>query len=142
VNFWDSSAILPLVVSESGTPALRALYGRDPQMVVWWGATVECASALARLERFGDLEAGAVSAAISQLGALAAQWHEIQPVEAVRLTAIRLLRVHPLRAADSLQLAAAVVACEYRPADLPFVCLDQRLALAAEREGFRVVTGG
>jgi hypothetical protein len=142
VNFWDSSAILPLLISESGTPALRALYGRDPQMVVWWGAAVECVSALARLERSGDLEASAVSTAISQLCALAAQWHEVQPVESVRQTAIRLLRVHPLRAADSLQLAAAVVACEYRPADLPFVCLDQRLALAAEREGFRVVTGG
>jgi hypothetical protein len=49
---------------------------------------------------------------------------------------MRLLRVHPLRAADSLQLAAAVVASEGDPGELPFVCLDEKLAQAASREGF------
>jgi predicted nucleic acid-binding protein len=56
----------------------------------------------------------------------------------VRQTAIRLLRVHPLRTADALQLAAAIAAAEDHPATLPFVTLDERLAQAAEREGFPV----
>ena len=57
------------------------------------------------------MKKSSVSQAKSQLSALAAQWNEVLPVEAIRQTAIRLQRVHPLRAADSLQLAAAVVAC-------------------------------
>jgi predicted nucleic acid-binding protein len=141
VNFWDSSAILPLLVREAKTSALRALYESEPEIVAWWGTTVECVSALARLERDGQMDAPAVSAAIRQLNLLAEQWHEVQPVEPVRQTAARLLRVHSLRAADSLQLAAALVASDQRPGAIPFVCLDQRLRTAAEREGFPVVVG-
>jgi predicted nucleic acid-binding protein len=142
VNFWDSSAILPLLVSETSTPAVRALYDGEPEIAAWWGTPAECVSALARLEREGALDAASVAAAIRELGALAEQWHEVQPVEAVRRTAMRLLRVHNLRAADSLQLAAALTAAEGNPESLPFVCLDQRLSLAAEREGCRVLGSG
>jgi hypothetical protein len=46
------------------------------------------------------------------------------------------LRVHPLRAADALQLAAAYIAAERRPSSLELVILDDRLAAAARREGF------
>jgi predicted nucleic acid-binding protein len=49
--------------------------------------------------------------------------------------------VHPLRAADALQLAAAVVAAEGIPASLSIVTLDERLAAAARREGFVVHDG-
>jgi predicted nucleic acid-binding protein len=76
---------------------------------------------------------------LGRLGALARAWREVQPVMAVRETAIRLLRVHPLRSADALQLASAIVAAEGHPATLPLVTLDGRLAQAAEREGFVIV---
>jgi hypothetical protein len=46
------------------------------------------------------------------------------------------LRVHPLRAADALQLAAAFIAAERRPSSLEVVTLDDRLAAAARKEGF------
>ena len=75
------------------------------------------------------------------LRALALSWDEILPSEAVRGIAQRLLRVHALRAADSLQLAAALVAAERDPASLPLVSLDQRLGEAATREGFTVEPG-
>lgn len=139
MNYWDSSAILPLLVAESSTPGIQTFYDQQPEMVAWWGSSVECVSALARLEREGQLEAASVSQAIRQLDVLREAWHEIQPVDAIRQTASRLLRAHPLRAADSLQLAAALVACEHQAGAWQFVCLDNRLATAAEREGFRVV---
>lgn len=60
-------------------------------------------------------------------------------MERVRERARRLLESHPLRAADALQLAAALIASEEEPKDLPFVTLDRRLALAAEKEGFKVL---
>ncbi len=76
---------------------------------------------------------------LRRLGSLARAWREVQPVSIVRQTAIRLLRVHPLRTADAFQLGAAIVAAEGHPATLQLVTLDERLAQAAEREGFTVV---
>lgn len=139
MKFWDSSAIVPLLVQEAATAAATAYYSANPEMLAWWGTPLECTSALARLEREAKLARVGLSKAISQLAALQAAWHEIQPLDSVRATAQRLLRLHPLRAADSLQLAAALVACEHRPQSWDFVCLDARLCLAAEREGFRVI---
>jgi hypothetical protein len=72
------------------------------------------------------------------LDRLRASWLEIEPSEALRQGAMRLLRVHPLRAADTLQLAAALVWAGIA-AGRGFVTLDQRLADAARAEGFDVV---
>jgi uncharacterized protein len=139
MRFWDSSAVMPLLVDEPSSPEVRATHGEDIGMVAWWAAGVECVSALARLEREERLDAGAFSDALARLDELAAGWIEIQPVQRVRQSALRLMRVHPLRAADALQLASAIAAAEDHPATMPFVTLDERLGLAAEREGFRVV---
>jgi predicted nucleic acid-binding protein len=136
VKFWDSSALMPLLVSEPMSAAVMRVYELDPEVVAWWGTHAECVSALARLERDDSLTAAALAEALRRLDGLASAWREVQPVTAVRTTAIRLLRVHPLRTADALQLGAAIVAAENRPASLPFVTLDDRLGQAAEREGF------
>ena len=68
-------------------------------------------------------------------------WHEIEPSDGVREAAVRFLRVHSLRAADALQLAAAFVAAEQRPSSLEIVTLDERLAAAARKEGFVLTEG-
>jgi predicted nucleic acid-binding protein len=140
VRFWDSSAIVPLLVREAGTAALIAEYEREPDQIVWWASPVECVSALARLEREGQLSVADLRTATHRLGELSFAWSEVAPTERVRQIAVRLLRVHALRAADASQLAAAIVAAEERPSSLAVVTLDERLGLAAEREGFAVVT--
>jgi uncharacterized protein len=139
MRFWDSSAVIPLLVEESSSPQVRAAHAEDIGMVAWWATGVECVSALARLEREERLDAGDLGDALARLDELAAGWIEIQPVQRVRQSALRLLRVHPLRAGDALQLAAAIAAAEDHPSTMPFVTLDERLALAAQREGFRVI---
>lgn len=136
MRFWDASAIVPLLVQEPAQASMRSELAGDPAMLVWWATPVECASALARRERDGDLEPSAATLAFARLRALQAEWHEVLPSPAVRTLAQRLLRVHLLRAADALQLAAAVVASEHEPGTLAFVCLDDRLGHAAELEGF------
>ncbi|MFO0581922.1 MAG: type II toxin-antitoxin system VapC family toxin [Anaeromyxobacter sp.] len=141
MRFWDASAIVPLLVHEPERARVLALLEADPELLVWWGTPVECTSALARREREGALAAAAVTEASGRLRKLAEAWQEVLAVDPVRATAQRLLRVHPLRAADALQLAAAVVASEHEPASLPFVCLDERLSEAAAREGFPVLSG-
>ncbi len=139
MRFWDSSAIVPLLVGEPSSAAVLSEYERDPEVLVWWATAAECVSALARLERGSSLDASSMNLSLRRLDALARAWREIQPVTRLRQTAVRLLRVHPLRAGDALQLAAAIVAAEDHPETLPFVTLDERLALAAGREGFAVV---
>lgn len=139
MRFWDSSAVVPLLVAEPTTEAMDGVYSEDPVMLVWWASEVECASALSRLERDGALNPAATSTAFGRLDELKGSWHEIQPVESVRRTARRLMRSHPLRAADALQVAAAVVAAEGDPASLEVVSLDSRVQDASRREGFVVI---
>ena len=139
MKFWDPSAIIPLLCRERQTRSLQSLAAKDPVMFVWWASQTECVSALARLERDGALGQDEISAAFKRLRQLAAGWHEIDPNESVREAAARFLRVHPLRAADALQLAAAYIAAERRPTTLEMVTLDERLATAARKEGFGVI---
>lgn len=139
MKFWDASAIVPSVVAEPTTKAVQGLAAKDSAMLVWWATEVECASAIARLERDGTLDESSVTQALDRLKQLAAGWHEVDPSDAVREAAVRFLRVHPLRAADALQLAAAFIAAERRPSSLELVTLDDRLATAARKEGFVVI---
>ena len=140
MRFWDASALVPLLVRQHASLRMRAHYRSHPVVAAWWGSRVECESAVSRLERGGQMERRSAAAARQRLDRFAAGWHEVQPVDRVRDSARRLLRVHDLRAADALQLAAALAACEGHPASLGFVCLDDRLAAAAEREGFPILS--
>ena len=139
MKFWDASAIVPLLVAETTTRPLQALARRDSDMLAWWGSQVECASAVARLERAGSLDGKGAALALDRLKLLADGWHDIEPSEIVRENAMRFLRVHPLRAVDALQLAAAFLAAERRPRSLEVVTLDTRLADAARKEGFELI---
>ena len=139
MRFWDSSAIVPLLVAEGTSAAVMAAYEQDPDLIVWWATEVECVSAMARLEREGSLDGRSLVDALERLDALSSAWQEVQPVARLRRNAVRLLRVHSLRAADALQLGAALAAAEDQPASLRLVTLDGQLAQAAQREGFTVV---
>jgi uncharacterized protein len=130
---------VPLLVAETTTEGLEAALEDDPQMLVWWGSEVECESAISRLERDGELSEADAAQARERLDTLAKQWNEVQPVQGIRATARRLLRTHRLRAADSLQLAAAMAASEGDPASIEIVLLDIRLTEAARREGLTVI---
>ncbi len=136
MKFWDSSAVIPLLVTESMTPAVRDILTKDRQMHVWWATEVECVSALARLEREKPGASISIETAFDRLNALREDWSEIAAVNIVRDVAKRLLRVHALRAADSLQLAAASVLADGDRDSVTVVSLDDRLRDAARREGF------
>ncbi len=139
MRFWDSSAVMPLLVEEAESGALRAYYREDAWMIVWWGTMVECSSALARMERDGNLNAASVHKSMARLHAIRSAWQEVQPVDEIREAAVRFLLVHNLRAGEALQLAAAFLAAERRPGSLEFICLDARLRDAATREGFSLI---
>ncbi|MQA76520.1 MAG: PIN domain-containing protein [Solirubrobacterales bacterium] len=130
---------MPLIVEEPVSPTVARLLGDDREAAAWWGARIECVSALRRREREGALTAAEVAAAVDLLDTLAATWFEVLPGDELRAGAERALGVHPLRAADALQLAAALAWRGSATSAADLVCLDERLREAAAREGFRVL---
>lgn len=135
MKFWDSSALVPLLIHESGTKRSYELIEQDSGCVVWWASPLECASAIARLERSHELSLEEAESSFAMLKTLQSSWHEIHPNERIRERAQRLLRLHPLRTSDSLQLAAASLAQDQIGSALEFICFDQRLLTAARKEG-------
>jgi predicted nucleic acid-binding protein len=139
MRFWDSSAIIPLCLRESTSEAVKGLLKSEEDMVVWWTTRIECLSALSRRHREKTLSSSDNLKARAILSALAEAWSEVQPTEMIRQRAERLLSIHPLRAADALQLAAALIWAQENPRGLALVCLDHNLREAALREGFSVL---
>ncbi len=139
MKFRDASAVVPLSLREPNSVPIRKLLTRDPGLVAWWGTPVECYSVFARLRRDGILTVGEERRLRGLMARLVGDWTEVLPGIGVREHAGRLLLRHPLRAADSLQLAAAMVWADGIPGEREFVCLDRRLREAASQEGFRVI---
>ncbi len=138
VRFWDASALVPLLLAERETTRVER-WLREDSVVVWTLTRVELLSALARRRREEPNAAHRLRAARRELLSAWEHWSEVTAVDLVRRHAERVVETHPLRAADALQIGAAIVAAEDNPAGLEFVTLDPHQAQAAEREGFRVV---
>lgn len=138
MKFWDSSAIVPLLVEEESSASCRGLLTDDEDVAVWALSRTEVVSALCRKRREGGLTREALTEALDRLQRLEAAWVEVDSLEVVRNRADRLLRTHPLRAADALQLAAALVLTGESPRGWSFVTSDDRLGEAAAAEGFEL----
>jgi predicted nucleic acid-binding protein len=139
LRFWDSSALVPLVFSELSSEALYGLLREDGSVAVWWGTWTECAATISRLRREGRLDDDGEEETRVALDNLAQDWFEIEPENDMRLLAMLVSKSHPLKAADALQLAAALRWCEGETTGAGFVCLDRRLCRAASDEGFDVL---
>lgn len=137
--FWDSSAIVPLLIAESRSDSLTAQLASDAEPVIWWATPLECQSAIQRRHREKAFGATALSTYGDRLRQIVQHADTIAPTDEVRRRAARLLAFHPLRAADALQLAAALIWCEEQPPGESFVSLDSRLRDAASREGFSLI---
>ena len=137
MRFWDSSAIVPLVIAEPQTSRMSELLAEDPDAYIWMLTPVEIASAIwRRLRESQENEIG--RSAETLLVAAVSLFEQVKAVSDVADVARVLIARHPLTAADALQLAAAIVAREHKPA-LQFVTLDNRLADAARAERFVVL---
>ncbi|HWR73660.1 MAG TPA: type II toxin-antitoxin system VapC family toxin, partial [Nitrospirota bacterium] len=138
MKFWDASAIIPLCIEEPQTRAVQEIAKKDGSLVVWWGSIVECYSAFSRLKRDGVITLNEDAQIRALLTSLADAWTEIEPSDDIRDITQRLLQNYPLRAADALQLAAAIVWTGKTPRGHHVVCLDAKLRDAASSEGFMV----
>ena len=137
--FWDTSALVPLCCFQPQSAQARQAARTYSRQVVWWGTIIEAVSSLGRLTREGTLNAKESKQAFARLDYLRDRWNEVQPTEEVRHRAERLLRIHKLRAADALQLAAALVWCGDRPHARVLIGADGNLSQAAGAEGFTII---
>jgi len=142
MQFWDSSALLPLVVRQRPfSDRCGRAFGRDASRAIAFLARVECRSAIERLSREGILDTRARRRSLTRIDKLLAAFDIVAFSANVEARALRLLGRHPLRALDALQLGAAQgLAPEGASDALPeFVCCDRRLAEVAAAEGFSLL---
>lgn len=137
--FWDSSALVSLFIDEPSSAARLQQFQEDPVTAVWWGTTIECESGMQRRLREGSLSPAGAGQARRVMAKLSSDWLEVPPSPELRQLALRLLRTHTLRAADALQLAAALTIVTGGLAELRFASADQRLNAAAEIENLTVL---
>jgi len=133
--FWDASALVPLCVEQRITPSVASLY-KSYRVVVWWATSVEIASALARLVRTREISSSEWAKARQVAVALADEWSVVQPSDVLRNQATQLVERYDLKAADAMQLAAALDWCEDSPRGEVFLTADQKLRQAAVLSGF------
>jgi hypothetical protein len=139
MRFWDTSALVPLVVDEPATATMVDRLKDDPDVIVWMLTSVEVLSVLGRLGRSSKGLADVLPGVRHDATTLFNRWVTVSHLEGVRRRAERLVGVHPLSAADAMQLGAAMLAADDRPETLDLVTLDQTLARCARLEGFRVL---
>jgi uncharacterized protein len=140
VRFWDTSALVPLVVEEAGSELCAGWLRDDPEVILWGLTRLELASAIERRAREGLLRPAERRLALRRVERIASDAHEVSDLAAVRVRGVALLARHPLRAADAAQLGAALLVADPDPSLLEMAVLDRRLAEAAEREGLSILT--
>jgi uncharacterized protein len=139
VRFWDTSALVPLLLDEATSSEVLRWIGEDPSVVIWTLTPVELSSAVQRRLREAALDEREAMQLEPRIDELAERAHHVIDLEAVKRRARRLLGLHPLRAADALQLGAALEWAGMEPAGRILHTFDQRLSRAAAREGFTVI---
>lgn len=141
MNFWDTSALLPLYIQEKTTAVVRKIKEKlsDDEFVLSVLTPVEFFSALCRMYREGKMTREVLNESFERFNLMVESSQVVSDIDAISTSALRALRVHPLRSADALQLAAALLACLGEPSLHTFVTLDSKLAEAAAKEGFNVL---
>ena len=136
IVYLDTSALVKLCVAEPGSELVAAL---------WDGADLVATSRLADAEVRAVLAAGARSGALepAQARTAIAAWerlwpglHVVELHDVITASAATLVGTHPLRAADALHLASALI---LRSPDLVVAAWDEHLVAAARAEGLRVL---
>ncbi len=138
IEFWDTSVVVPLYVEELGTTTLQSILPTLAKVAIWRGTPVEVASALARRTRETsephELSKLVNARLIAEAAFRGDGFTFVHPSEPIFNAAAGLLYRHRLRAADALQLAAALDLRRDLPT-LRFRCADARLNDAATAEG-------
>jgi predicted nucleic acid-binding protein len=140
--FADSSALVKLYADEPGHEVVRAL----PVLIISQIARVEVPAAIWRKHRMGELDQSAAAVLTAEFEAdYHGTAHEpprfiaVVTSAVVYEAAVRVARLHGLRAYDSVQLASALLAAEADPECREFAAYDKQLRSSASAEGFALI---
>ena len=134
ILFVDTSALVKLYIAEPGSERMREAVGKGEPMAVSILAFAEMHATFARRKREGLL----LATELEQVHqSFTEDWEELTkvPVGASVLKLVPLLcERHPLRGADAVHLASALLLHE-EGLKVTFACSDHQLLRAAAAEG-------
>ncbi|ROS23569.1 type II toxin-antitoxin system VapC family toxin [Cellulomonas sp. PhB150] len=136
IVYLDTSALVKLCVAEPGSDLVAALWDGADLVATSRLADAEVRAVLAAGQRAGRLEPAQARAALAAWSRLWPGLHVVELQEVITAGAATLVGTHPLRAADALHLASALV---LRSPDLVVAAWDEHLVAAARAEGLRVL---
>lgn len=135
IAYFDTSAIVPLLVDETGTPAAREIWLSAGSLVSVRLVRVEARAALAQAARTGRISPPHLRSSVSELEGLLAQLAFVDVDDALVGHAGDLAESLALRAYDAVHLAAAI---QVTAGDLVLVAGDRALLAAAKSVGLTV----
>jgi len=136
IVYFDTSALVKLCVLETGTPLAVALWEGGDSLVTSRMADLEVRAVLAAAERIGRIDAARAVMARERWNELWPGLAKIEVTPALADAAGAIADRRPLRAADAVHLASALL---LREAETLFAAWDRRLADAARAEGLMVL---
>ncbi len=138
IVYFDASALVKKYIEETGSGVVQDLLQASLPATSRYTA-LEVISAVSRRCRSGDLSSAERDRIADDLDRDVEAMYIVEVVGEVISTASRLLRRHPLRAADTLQLASASVVQQKLDGSIQFISFDRRLNQAASREGLSIL---
>ena len=139
IAYFDTSAIVPLLIAEPGTDAAGRLWDDAERVVTTRLAGVEARAALASAARLGRISARQLESSNRELGRLLIQVDLVEVDDDLVSRAGDLAETRALRAYDAVHLAAAQRVLDD---DLVVVAGDRALLAAAEATGMTIVAIG
>ena len=135
IAYFDTSAIVPLLIVEAGSEAAGEIWDRADRLVTVRLAHVEARAALSQAARIGRISAAQLRFSARELDGLFTQLDLVDIDDGLVRHAGDLAEAQRLRAYDAVHLAAAH---RVDDADLVVVAGDRALLGAAEAVGMTV----
>jgi predicted nucleic acid-binding protein len=132
IVYFDTSALVPLIIAEPTSSAAVALWNGAARAVATPLAYVESHAALAQAERLGRITRHQLRCGLEELELLDRQLDRVEFTHALSVFAGEIAERHSLRAYDAVHLAGALTV---GGPDLVFATADRRLATAASDAG-------
>ncbi|MBK5222539.1 MAG: type II toxin-antitoxin system VapC family toxin [Acidimicrobiia bacterium] len=135
IAYFDTSAIVPLVIGEPGSTACTRLWNEATRVMSVRLLYPEARAALAKAHRMDRLTRRQLTAAVADLEVIMTEVDHAEITADLARDAGELADVHGLRGYDAVHLAAAVSA---REPDLVVATGDHGMAAAARALGISV----
>jgi predicted nucleic acid-binding protein len=107
IAYFDTSAVVPLLIAEAGSERAASLWNDADRVVSVRLLYPETRAALAQAERLGRISARNLRATVEQLGTVLAEIDIVEVDEALAHRAGELAEAYQLRGYDAVHLAAA-----------------------------------